>query len=132
MERGELERILNMVSDGTMTPDDAIRLMEAIEGGKTADTTAPVGGSGVKSLKIRVTDLNTGRTKVNMSLPLWLVKGAMKLGGKGFRFSWFGADDKLGGDMTDHLKDLLASGKAGNLLDILDEEENERVEIFVE
>ncbi len=134
MEKEELEKLFNMVHEGIMTPNEAVRLMEAAEekgpGGVSAEEAAAVGD--VSSLKIRVTDLSTGKTKVNMSIPLWLVKGALKLGGKKMTFSWLGTNGVGGKDMTEQLREMLDAGKRGALLDVLDEEENERVQIFLE
>ncbi len=129
MEKEDLGKILNMVKEGTMTPDEAVRLIDAFES-KGAEESTPSAEGSAERLRIRITDLSTGRTKANLSLPLWLVRGALKLGGKNLNFSWFGTGG--GKDLTERLQELASSGQSGTLLDVVDEDENEKVEIFVE
>ncbi len=125
-------KILQMVADGTITPEDAARLLEAINGSEGAPTTAeeqPTGRT-ARWLKVRVTDTDSGRVRVNITLPLMLVRAALKMGG---RVNIFGFDkDRWGSDILEALEAALAEGAGGKLVDVLDEEEGERVEVFLE
>ncbi len=134
MEKEELKKVLNMVSDGTMKPEDAVRLIEAMQGQSPveAETKASTAKGEANWVKIRVTNIATGKTKVNMRIPLWLVRGALKLGGKGLNFVFFDSDKKMKGDLTEKLNEMVSLGEIGTLLDVTDEEEGEHVEIVLE
>ncbi len=134
MEKEELKKVLNMVSDGTMKPEDAVRLIEAMQGQSPveAETKASTAKGEANWVKIRVTNIATGKTKVNMRIPLWLVRGALKLGGKGLNFVFFDSDKKMKEDLTEKLNEMVSLGEIGTLLDVTDEEEGEHVEIVLE
>lgn len=129
--REERLKILQMVADGTITPEDAARLLEALgEGTKQpAQATESEEGRGrqPKWFKVRVTDTDTGRVRVNVTLPMALIRGALKLGG---RINVVG--DRIGKDVLEGLEEALITGKVGKLIDVVDEEDGERVEVFVE
>ncbi len=129
--REERLKILHMVADGTITPEDAARLLEALgNGGEQASQTveAPQDTDRQpKWFKIRVTDTDTGRVRVNVTLPMALFRGALKLGG---RINVVG--DRISQELLDGLEEALATGKVGKLIDVVDEEDGERVEIYVE
>jgi len=134
MEKEELKKVLNMVSDGTMKPEDAVRLIEAMQGQSTVDAETRSSTTKGKAnwVKIRVTNIATGKTKVNVRIPLWLVRGALKLGGKGLNLVFFDSDKKMNEDLTEKLNEMVSLGETGTLLDVTDEEEGEHVEIVLE
>jgi hypothetical protein len=71
-----------------------------------------------------VTDLSSGKNKVNVNIPMGLVNVAMKMGA---RF----APNVENVDYNE-LMQAIKSGASGKLVDVTDEEDGERVEIFVE
>ena len=77
-----------------------------------------------KFLRIQVTDMTSGAAKVNVTVPMGLV-------GAGLRMAERFAPDFEGFDMQE-LQELLASGVDGKLIEVMDEQDNERVEIYVE
>jgi hypothetical protein len=120
----ERMKILQMLEDGKIAPEDAATLLRALDGGRST-TPTPLGPGGEnRYLRIQVTNLNTGKPKVNVTLPMALV-------GAGLRMAERFAPDFEGMDMQ-QLEEILASGIAGKFMDVMDEEDNERVEIFVE
>lgn len=126
-------KILQMVADGTLTPEDAARLLEALEE-TAAEGEAPAAQAArrrsARWFRVRVTDTNTGRTRVNITLPLMLVRAGLRIGG---RLNIGGiAEEKLGPDVIQALEEALTTGEGGKLVDIVDEEDGEHVEIFVE
>jgi hypothetical protein len=74
---------------------------------------------------VRVTDLRTGRRKVNVNIPLGLVDVGMKMGAK---FAPAGVE---GLDM-DKIIAAIKSGGQGKVVDVEDEEDGEHVEVFIE
>jgi hypothetical protein len=118
----EQTRILQMVSEGKITAEQGVKLLNALRGAK-AGTGRPGEGS-PRWVRIRVTDMATGRTRVNVNLPFSLVTAATKLGA---RFS----------PQTEDLdwEELIAAikeGASGKIVDVEDDEGGEKVEVFVE
>lgn len=76
-------------------------------------------------LKIRVRDLDTGRNKVNISLPLGIV---------GFGL---GLARRFGSDFDDEYNvyemwQMVKEGERGVLVDVEDEDDNEHVQIYID
>ena len=73
---------------------------------------------------MRVTDIGTGKSKVSVNIPMGLVNAGIKMGAR------FAPD--LEGVNFDEISELIKSGAQGKIVDVVDNEEGERVEIFVE
>lgn len=118
----ERMQILKMIENGQVTADEAAKLLEALETGakdaKRAGATAP------RWLRIRVTDLRSGKAKVNVNIPMSLVNVGLKMGAKF-------APEMEGVDM-DEIKEAIQMGTQGKIIDVEDEEDQEHVEIFIE
>jgi len=72
-----------------------------------------------------VTDATTGASKVNVTVPMGLLSAGLRIAE---RF----APEELGDIDMQELEELLASGVDGKFIEVTDEEDNERVEIYVE
>lgn len=123
----ERMRILKMVEQGQISAEDGARLLEALSAGEqrrssTQATSAPA--SSARWFRVRVTDLRTGKNKVNVNIPMGLVTVGMKMGA---RFA-----PEMEGVDIDQLRRMVEGGATGKLVEIEDEEDGERVEIFVE
>ena len=118
----ERTRILQMVSEGKITAEDGVKLLNALRGAK-GGAEHPREGS-PRWVRIRVTDMVTGRTRVNVNLPFGLVTAATKLGA---RFSPQTEDLDWEGLIT-----AIKEGASGKIVDVEDDEGGEKVEIFVE
>jgi hypothetical protein len=75
-------------------------------------------------LRIRVTDLATGRSKASVQIPIGLIDAGMKIG------AHF-APEVEGVNMS-NVMDAVRAGVTGRLIDVTDNDDGERVEIFVE
>ena len=117
-------KILQMLEEGKITAEEATVLLRALEGGQRASSTGPTSGGRRQFLRVQVTDLSSGTAKVNVTVPMGLV-------GAGLRMAQRFAPEFNGFDMEE-LEELLASGADGKLVEVMDEEDNERVEIYVE
>ena len=115
-------QVLKMVEQGQITPAEGARLLEALSRSVEEPAHAPRGD---RRLRVRITDAVTGRTKVNIAIPLGLVSVGMRLGAQF-------APEELGVDMVDLLRRIEDEGAHGQVADIYDEEGSERVEILVE
>jgi len=117
-------KILKMLEEEKITADEAAALLRALSGGRRATSAMPTQAGKSKFLRIQVTDLDTGTAKVNVTVPMGLV-------GAGLRMAERFAPEFKGFDMQE-LEELLSSGVGGKLVEVVDEEDKERVEIYVE
>jgi hypothetical protein len=111
-------RILEMIQSGQITIEEGNRLLEALKGEGHAGSL----GKGPQQLRIRITDLETGQQKADIRLPWNLVKVGFDMGAR------FAHDEITPQDFSEAVQ----SGAEGKIMDVVDEEEGERVEIFVE
>ena len=124
-ESAERQKILAMLEEGKITAEEAATLLRALGGGqRRASSTASKQAGAHKFLRIQVTDVTSGAAKVNVTVPMGLI-------GAGLRMAERFAPDLEGFDMQE-LEELLASGVDGKLIEVMDEQDNERVEIYVE
>jgi hypothetical protein len=75
-------------------------------------------------LRVRVTDTDTGRPRVNVRLPISMVSVGLKMGS---RFA-----PQVEGLDADQLMSVIESGELGQIVDVYDEEDGEHVEVFLE
>lgn len=115
-------KILKMVEEGKLTAGEAARLLSAL--GKVERKRAPAADIESRWLRVRVTDLTTGKPKVNVNIPMRLVNVGLRVGA---RF----IPDMEGVELSD-LSKALEEGMTGKIIDVVDEQDNERVEIFAE
>jgi len=120
----ERMRILKMIEEHKITAEEGAKLLTAI-----GDTGATPGGAGRTSasgrwLRIRVTDIASGRSKASVQIPIGLIDAGMKIG------AHF-APEVEGVDMSNVL-DAIRSGATGKIIDVTDDKDGEHVEIFVE
>jgi len=74
----ERKLILQMLKDGTISVEEAERLMDAIPEEAKKPARSMAGGAEPKKISILVTE--DGRQMVNLSIPFSLVKSGLKLG----------------------------------------------------
>jgi SHOCT-like domain len=124
----ERMRILKMVENKQITAEDGAKLLAALDAkGEAAEPEVPSPSPSTQGrwFRVRVTDLKTGKRKVNVNIPLGLVDVGLKMGAK------FAPAGLEGMDMKQILSAIKAGGE-GKVVDVEDEEEGEHVEIFVE
>ena len=117
----ERMQILRMLEAGQITAQEAAKLLEALEASTRGQAER---SEGANWFRVRVTDTRTGRAKVNVNIPMGLVNLGLKIGA---RF----APDVEDLDFEEVIE-TIRSGVQGRVVDVEDEEEGERVEIFVE
>ena len=125
----ERMQILKMIQEGKISAEEGARLLQALNAGAKTDKrppTSPAGSSGsdARWFRVRVTDLASGKNKVNVNIPMGLVNVAMKMGA---RFA-----PNVEGVNYEEMMTAIKSGASGKIIDVTDEEDGERVEIFVE
>ncbi len=121
----ERMKILKMVEEGKISAEEGAKLLAALGESRKAPTAAPTAtGSEARWFRVRVTDLATGKAKVNVNLPMGLVHVALKMGA---RFA-----PGIETDQMEAITEALRAGTVGKIIEATDEEDGERVEIFVE
>ncbi len=119
-------QILKMIEEGKISAAEGAELLRALDNkGEKIQAQEPMkGASSPRWFRVRVTDVNTGRNKVNINIPMGLVNVGIKMGA---RFA-----PEIEGQQLEGIMDAVRSGQLGKVMDITDEEDGERVEIFVE
>ncbi|HSM23784.1 MAG TPA: hypothetical protein VK856_02875 [Anaerolineaceae bacterium] len=125
-------KILSMLQDGVINADQAAKLLEALGSTGSESKSPPTppsverpgGGRSGKFFRVRVTDTDTGKTRVNVRLPVGLVGAGLKMGMK-FSPEIEGIDPNI-------INEFLESGEIGQIVDVFDEEDGEHVEVFIE
>jgi hypothetical protein len=120
-------KILKMVEEGKISAEDGAKLLAALgESRRPPAPPAPLVGPGSEArwFRVRVTDLATNKVKVNVNIPMGLVNVGIKMGA---RFA-----PGLESDQMEAIAEALKSGAVGKIVEVTDEEDGEKVEIFVE
>lgn len=117
-------QILKMVESGRITAEEGARLLEALERASSRPENTE-GTSGSRHwFRVRVTDLHTGKPKVNVNIPLGLVDIGMRMGAK---FA-----PEMSGVNIEEIVQAVREGTEGRIIDVEDEAKGERIEIFAE
>lgn len=113
-------QILKMIEGGQITAEEGAKLLDALAAPSRGERRRE--GS-PRWIRVRVTDLNTGKHKVNINLPIKLLDLGAKIGGK------FAAPADLD---VEEIVQAIKDGAQGKIIDLEDQEDAERVEVYVE
>jgi hypothetical protein len=116
-------KILNMIQAGKLTPEEGLRLLEALEKPAAAEPLQPATGA-ARWLRVQITDMISGKTRVNVRLPVTVLNTGIKMGA---RFSTDIGQVEMG-----QIMDAIRSGAIGKILDVIDDEDSEHIQIFLE
>jgi hypothetical protein len=123
----ERMQILKMVAEGNISAEDGAKLLSALEPGEKKASRPPSAMSSPSAprwFRVRVTDLETGKNKVNVNLPMSLVDVGTRMGAR------FAPELE---DVDFHsIIDQIKAGAQGKIIEVEDAEGGERVEIYVE
>ena len=120
-------KILKMIEEGKISAEEGAKLLAALSEGRRGMPgvpTPPRPPGGPRWLRVRVTDVRSGRSKASVQIPLDLVDAGIKIG------AHF-APEVEGVDLNNVMQAVRA-GMTGKIIDVTDEEDGEHVEIFVE
>ena len=125
-------RILRMVEEGKISAAEGISLLEALEQGRkparNPSRPALAAGDTVGSprwLRVRVTDLYTGRSKATVNIPFGLMDWGLRIGAQF-------APEMAEYDLQELTRVLSEEGVNGKIVDVTDDEGGEHVEIYVD
>ncbi|MBE9525138.1 MAG: hypothetical protein IMY76_08560 [Chloroflexi bacterium] len=115
-------KILKMIDEGKISAEEGAKLLAALsESRKTSKAPVKSSSGGARWLRVRVTDMVTGKSKATINLPMGLVDAGMNIA------SQYAPDVAF-----DELMEAIAAGAEGKIIDVIDEEDGEHVEIFIE
>ena len=123
-------KVLHMIAEGKINAAEGTKLLDALGQAQPPSTprTAPsrpvISSQGARWFRVRVTDTDTGRVRVNIRLPITVVTAGVKLGAR-FSPEVDGLDMKA-------LMDSIQAGETGQIVDVYDENDGEHVEVFLE
>jgi len=121
----ERMKILTMIREGKITAEEGAKLLSALgESKKTSRSTGTRASGEPRWFRVRVTDLVSGKTKVSVNIPFGLMEWGLQIGAQ---FA-----PEVGNLDFEQLKEMLQSGVEGKVVDVIDEEDGEHVEIFIE
>jgi hypothetical protein len=119
----ERMRILKMIEEKHISAVDGARLLEALRGG-TEENAPRDPLNKARWLRIRVSDTTSGKTKVNVNIPVGLLDVGLKMGA---RFT----PNAAGMDMS-AVQAAIKQGLQGKIMEVDDDVDNEHIEVFVE
>ncbi len=121
-------KILRMIQDGKITAEEGAQLLSSLESRQAAGAETQRAANAARGpsrwFRVRVTDTDTGKTHVNLRLPVSLLHAGIKMGA---RFS-----PEVEGLDVNQLIETINSGEVGKVVDVFDDEDGEHVEVFIE
>jgi polyhydroxyalkanoate synthesis regulator phasin len=121
----ERMKILKMINDGKISAEEGSQLLTALS--QRSEKPKKTLGRTItgQMLRVRVTDMSSGKTKVNVNVPMKLVDAGLNIAAQ---FT----PEMEGAQMMEAVKEALAENMQGKIVDVIDEEDQEHVEIFIE
>ena len=112
-----------MVQDGKITAEDGAKLLAALSG--SGRRSQGVGQPfDARYMRVRVTDTFSGKTKVSVNLPIGLVDAGLNIAANFV--------PELQTHEFDNVAEAIKTGLTGKIVDVMDEEDGEHIEIFIE
>jgi hypothetical protein len=121
-------KILKMIQEGIMTAEEGAKLLKALTSSsqKPRSPRTSIQAGNARWLRIRVTDMASGKAKVNVNLPLKLVDAGINIAAH-----FVPEDIELEGIMT-AVNDAIGDNMIGKIVDVVDGEDGEHIEVFIE
>jgi len=126
--------ILRMVKEGKITPEEGVELLEALKGLPEGETVKEE--KKPRYFRVLVREDGGRKSKVNVSIPLSLVKLGLKLAGPQAakfipdRFGISELSEEARKEILDEIIAAMDSGELGKIVEV--DEENSHVEIYLE
>lgn len=121
----ERMKILKMINDGKISAEEGSRLLSALSQRSDKPNRTARHSLSNQMLRVRVTDMSTGKTKVNINVPIKLVNAGINIAAQFI-------PEMESAQMMEAVKEALAENLSGKIVDVIDEEDQEHVEIFIE
>lgn len=118
-------RVLQMIEDGKISAADGAHMLCCEEDlNSAAKPEENTGTPAPRWIRVMVTDLASGKTRVNVKLPVNLVSTGLKMGAH------------LSVDLNElnmqQINESIKRGVTGQVMEVVDDDEGEKVEIYLE
>lgn len=121
----ERMKILQMIREGKITAEEGAKLLSALtDTNKESRKTVVRSSEGARWFRVRVTDMASGKTKTSVNIPMGLMEWGLQIGAQ---FA-----PEVASINSEEIMEALQSGIEGKIVDVVDEEDGEHVEIFIE
>jgi hypothetical protein len=118
-------RVLKLIEEGKISASEACCMLDAAANpNKDQAEAQAISSQPVRWIRVVVTDMDTGKTRVNVRMPVNLVNTGIKMGAH--------LSTEINVLDTQQINDYIKRGITGQVLDVLDDDEGERVQIFLE
>lgn len=140
MSKPNRMEILELLSNGKITAAEAANLLSDMDSPEVAAAPAPekapesvvlkeaeaasANGPEPSWFRVRVSNLETGKNRVTVNIPVRMMKFGLKIGS---RFS-----PEIGDLDWNELTGMMKDMKTGMLVDVQDEESNEHVQVYLD
>ena len=118
--------ILKMIESGKISAEEGAKLLSSVdqEPEKSPKAVVPRKTGTAQWFRVRVSDSATGKMKAMVNLPIGLMDWGLRVGAQF-------APEMEGLDLNE-LSEILRSGADGKIAEVIDEEDGEHVEIYIE
>jgi hypothetical protein len=122
----ERMKILKMIDEGKISAQEGAQLLKALtkKSEKPARSSRQTGKNSL--LRVRVTDMTTGKAKVNVNVPLTLMNAGLNIA------SQFAPAEMEDAQMMESIKEAISNDMRGKIVDVIDEEDKEHIEVFID
>jgi hypothetical protein len=118
-------KILQMIQEGKISAEDGAKLLSALTENSKTKRPRTVGRTGEsRYMRVKVTDMISGKTKVSVNLPLGLIDAGLNIASNFM--------PEMGVDAADEISAAISGGLTGKIVDVHDEEDGEHIEIFID
>ena len=121
----ERMKILKMINDGKISAEEGSQLLSALSQRSDKPHSTARRSLSKQMLRVRVTDMSTGKAKVNVNVPMKLVDAGINIAAQFI-------PEMENEQMMEAIKEALSENLSGKIVDVIDEEDQEHVEIFIE
>ena len=122
-------KILKMIQDGRITADEGAKLLKALTASSQKPkrpVSARTSVGAARWLRVRVTDMSSGKAKVNVNLPLKLVDAGLNIAAQ------FAPEDIEVEGLMEAVNEAINDNLMGKIVDVVDGEDGEHIEVFIE
>ena len=123
-DSSERLRVLQMIQEGKISATEGARMLGEEPCGQPGCEEAGSSGSEPRWIRVLITDVDSGRARVNVRLPVNLMSTGVKMGAH------------LSADMQElnmqQINDFVKRGVTGQVMEVVDDDEGEKVAIYLE
>jgi hypothetical protein len=117
-------KILDMIQNGVINAEEGAKLLKALKTKKEAGTKFTSDPSEKKTIRVRVTDSASGNAKVSVNLPIGLISAGLNIA------SNFIPEKE--NEILAEVENALKSGASGKIVDVIDHNDGEHIEIYID